>query len=67
MHLIKDGNLDYNKLEMGPDPTRAEFCSKRLTRLWPGYFLTQPEEIFTTRREKLKIWHFWGKFSKPKP
>jgi len=53
------------------DLTRAYFWSpvnKRLTWLWPGYFLTQPKAIFLTRGEKnLKIWDFWGKFSKPKP
>jgi len=57
--------------EMGPDPTGAYFwpkVNKRPTRLWPGYFLTRPEEIFLTPREKnWKIWHFYGKFSKFKP
>jgi len=36
-------------VEMGPDPTRAYFwtaINKRPTCLWPGYFPTQPEEIF---------------------
>jgi len=44
-------------LEMGPDPTRAYFwpaVNKRLTRLWPEYFLTWPKEIFFTRREKIE-------------
>jgi len=38
---------------MGRDPTRAYFWPaviRRPTSLWPGYFLTQPEEIFLTRR-----------------
>jgi len=37
-----------------------------LTYLWPGYFLTQPEEIFFIQREKnWKIWHFMGNFLNP--
>jgi len=42
-------------IEMGPDPTQAYFwpaVNKRLTQLRPGYFLTRPEAIFLTRREK---------------
>jgi len=42
-------------IEMGPDPTRAYFwpaVNKRPTRLWPRYFLTQPEAIFF-------IWRKW--------
>jgi len=34
---------------MGPDPIWAYFrlaVNKRLTRIWPRYFLTQLEEIF---------------------
>jgi len=41
--------IKASQLEMGPDPTRAYFwpaVNKRPTRLWPGYFLTRPEEIF---------------------
>jgi len=40
---------------MGPDPTQAFFwpaVNKRLTSLQPGYFLTQPEEIFFDPRAK---------------
>jgi len=52
MHESRDGPW--------PDP------SILLTR--NPYFLTWPDEIFLTRREKnWKIWDFWGKFSKPKP
>jgi len=47
---------------MGPDPTQAYFWpaeNKRLTRLWPGYFLTRPEEIFFVPEGKnWKIWRF---------
>jgi len=42
-------------LEMGPDPTQVYFwpaVNKRPTYLRPGYFLTQPKEIFWTQREK---------------
>jgi len=44
--------------EAWPDPTRAYFWSAvnmRPTRLWPGYFLTQSEEIFLARREIFRI------------
>jgi len=43
-----------------PDPTRAYFWSavnKRLTHLWPGYFWTQPEDIFFWPEGK-KNWKF---------
>jgi len=46
-----------------PDSTQAYFwpvVNKGMTRLWPGYFLTQPNEIW-------KIWDFIGKFSNTKP
>jgi len=42
---------------MGPDPTQAYFwptVNKRPTRLWPGYFLTQPEWIFLTGGKKIE-------------
>jgi len=41
--------------EMDPDPTRAYFwpaVNKKLTCFWLEYFLTQPEKIFLTQREK---------------
>jgi len=56
---------------MGLDPTRAYFSpavNKRLTRLWPRYFLIRPEEIFLTRR--VKNWKFdilRGNFPNPNP
>jgi len=47
-----------------PDPTQAYFwptVNQRLTRLWPGYFLTQPDKIFLIRRAKnWKILWFFG-------
>jgi len=51
------------QLEMDPDLTRTYFwppVNKMLTRLWPGYFLTQPEKIFLPRVEKFDI--FRGNF-----
>jgi len=43
---------------MGHDPTQAYFwpaVNKRPTHLQPGYFPTQPEEIFfLTQREKIE-------------
>jgi len=50
---------------MGPDPTRAYFwpaVNKRPTRLWPGYFPTQPEEIFSDplKGKKFKNLMFLG-------
>jgi len=58
---------------MDPDPTQTDTTlayfwpavKKRSTRLWLGYFLTQPKEIFFTEREKLGI--FRGNFSNPGP
>jgi len=47
--------------EPWPHPTQAYFwpaVNKKPARLWPGYLLTRPEEIFLTRREKLKILTF---------
>jgi len=59
--------LYYFKLEMDPslpDPTWAYFWPavyKRPTRLWPGYFLTRPEEIFfDPKRKKLNNLTFLG-------
>jgi len=55
-------------LEMGHDPTRAYLwpeVNKRPTRLRPGYFLTRPEEIFLTRREKFDV--FRGNFPNLNP
>jgi len=47
-----------------PEPTQAYFwpaVNKRLTRLWPGYFLTQPKEIlFDPNGKKLKNLGFFG-------
>jgi len=41
---------------------------KRLSHLWPGYFLTQPEEIFFIRREKIeKFGIFRQNFPNPNP
>jgi len=58
-------------LEMGLGPTQAHFwpaVNKRPTRLWLGYFLTRPHEIFFDPKGKiLKNLRFWGKFSKSKP
>jgi len=55
-----------------PDSTWAYFwpaVNKRPTCLWHGYFLTQPKEIFLTRRENLKNLTFLGEIfqTKPKP
>jgi len=56
-------------LKMGPDPTRPDSTrayfwpavSKRPTRLRPGYFPTQPEEIFFDPKGKnLKNLMFLG-------
>jgi len=57
-------------LEMGPDPTRAYFwpaVNKRLACLWPGYFFTQPQDVFLIRREKIEKFDNFSKFSKFKP
>jgi len=38
---------------MGPDPTRAYIwpaVNKRLTRLWPGYFLHNPKRFFLHKK-----------------
>jgi len=41
-----------------PNPTRAYFkpaVNKRLTHLWPGYFLTRPNDIFLSEGEKIEF------------
>jgi len=57
--------LKGRQLEMGLDPTRAYIwpaVKKRPTHLWPGCFLTQPEDIFFDLRvKKLKNLMFLGK------
>jgi len=48
---------------MGPDPTRAYFwptVNKRLTRLWLGYFLTRPEDIFLPEGKKIEKFDISG-------
>jgi len=49
---------------MGPDPIRTYFwhaVNKRQTRLWPGYFLIRPEDIFfDPKGKKLKNLTFLG-------
>jgi len=43
-------------LKKGPVPTRAYFwhaVKKRLIPLWPGYFLTRPDEIFFGSERKI--------------
>jgi len=61
----------YTWLEMGPDPSRAYFwpaVKERPTHLWPGTFRPDLKRFFLTwRRKNWKIWHFDGKFSKPRP
>jgi len=61
---ILQNKLHQKILEMGPDPTRAYIWltfNKRLTRLWPGYFSTQPEAIFfDPKGKKLKNLTFLG-------
>jgi len=51
------------------DPIRAYFwpaVNKRPTRLWPGYFLTQPEEIFWSHGKKFEnLDVFRGNFPNP--
>jgi len=53
-----------SKVEMDPDLTQAYFwpaVNKRPTRLWPRYFLTQPEEVFFwSEGKKLKNLTFLG-------
>jgi len=55
---------------MGPDLTEAYFwhtVNKGPAHLWPGYFLTRPNEIFLTQREEnWKILNLKVKFSKPR-
>jgi len=49
--------LNHKQVKMGPDLTRDYFwptVNKRRTRLWPGYFLTRPKEIFLTWSEKIE-------------
>jgi len=59
------------QLEMGPDLTSAYFwpaVNKRLTHLWPRYFLSHPRRFFLTRSEKNeKFGIFKGNFPKPNP
>jgi len=52
-----------------PNPSILLTCRKmRLTRLWPRYFLTWPEEIFLIRRGKnWKFGIFRGNFQNPDP
>jgi len=56
------------KVEVGPDHTRPYFwpvVNKWSTRIWPGTFLTHPEDIFLARREKIeKLGIFRGNFPK---
>jgi len=56
--------MPTSEVEMGLDPTRAYFwpaVNKRPTRLWPGYFLNRPEEIFFDPKGKtLKNLTFCG-------
>jgi len=63
-------------VDLGLDPTWPSLTyywpavNKWLIGLWPGYFLTQPGEIFLNRREKIeKFVIFRGNFpnSNPKP
>jgi len=56
------------ELEMCPDPTQGYFraaVNKRLTRLWPGYFLTQLEKIFWPEGKNWKFGIFRGNFPNP--
>jgi len=54
--------IGFTCLQMGPDPTWPSE-NKRPTRLWPGYFLTQPRRFFLIRREKIeKFGIFRGNF-----
>jgi len=52
----------------GSDPTQTYFwpaVNKRPNRLWPGYFLTQPKEIFfDPKGKKLKNLTFLGEIFK---
>jgi len=59
LFIIKSMVL-YSLVVMGSDPTRAYFwptVNKRLTCLWPGYFLTQ------SKGKKFAI--LWGYFPNP--
>jgi len=62
--LPYNSHITHNKLEMGPDPTRAYFWPtvyKSSTHLWPGYFLTRLEAIFSFEGQKIgKFGTFWG-------
>jgi len=54
-----------------PDPTRTYFwpsVNKRPTRLWPGYFLAQHEEIFLSQKGKIEKFDiFRGNFPNSSP
>jgi len=54
------------ELEMCPDPTQAfswPLLKKRLTLLWPRYFLTLSDKIFWPEWNKIeKIGILWGNF-----
>jgi len=56
--------FETHNLEMGPEPTLSCFwftVNKRLTRLWPWYFLTQTwKGFFYPKGRKLKILTFSG-------
>jgi len=53
---------NFKIIEMGSDPTRKYLwptVNKGPTHLWPGYFLTQPDDIFFDPKGKnCKIWDF---------
>jgi len=69
--LFKHTDPQTNRLEMGPDPTRAYFwpaVNKRLTCLRPWYFLTQHEESFLTQSKKIEKFDiFTGNFPNSNP
>jgi len=53
-----------------PDLTRAYFwpaVNQRPTGLWPWYFLTQPDEIFLIRKEKIAKFGILGVNGWPEP
>jgi len=56
--------IPSHKVEICTDPTRAHFwpiVNKKPTWLWPGYFLSQPDEIFIDLKgKKLKNLEFLG-------
>jgi len=74
-HLGNSGSMNYpfvlqlnwlvwRKDGPWPDPTLTYFwpaVNKRQPCLWPD-----PKRFFCLKGKKLKIWDFWGKFSKPK-